>query len=101
MPRYLIAYGKLKLEGGEVTLTDTYFGAYEPEDFERAEAQARACVNAHLHSARSFILPRVVELQPDETVTDGLYTAAEKFEALVADMNAAGEIIESTNQRWR
>ena len=85
MPRYLVAYGKLKLEGGEVTLTDTYFGAYEPEDSERAEAQARACVNAYSLAARSFSLPRIVELQPDETVVDGLYTAAEKFEALVAD----------------
>jgi hypothetical protein len=101
VPRYLVAFAKLRLEGGTVQLQDTYFGAYEPEDFETAEAQARAVVNAHSLAARSFILPRIDELKPGETVIDGLYTAAEKFEALVADMNAASEIIESTNVRWR
>lgn len=35
----LVAFAKLKVQDDTVTLRGTFYGGYEPQDFERAEAQ--------------------------------------------------------------
>ncbi|SRR5579885_2807697 len=100
--QYLALYAKLLVADRISLHQDTiYLGGTPTATLQEAEQQARDCVNSLSLNARGTVLPRVFAFRDGETFIDVLYRAQEHFEAVVARMNEANEVIEYTRHMTR
>lgn len=95
---YLVAYARIQSDkGSEIYLQGVYFGGVGDTP-EEAESIARECVNT---VKGGTILPRIVRLDDQSTVIDGLMEAVERFEQVAAYMVEADNTYKQTCRKSR
>lgn len=94
--KFVVTFAKFTVDKDNgIVLQGVFLGGLE-DTSEAAENLARDCVNT---VRGGVIMPKVSELEDENTVIDALYDATEKFEKIVLNMVDANDIINRRPKR--
>jgi len=89
MKNYVVAYAKITEDKSGIKLAGVYYGGMGPT-MDDAEVIAKKCIN---EVRGGIIMPKILPVSGRNQVIDALYSAAEKLERTVFQMQETGKIL--------